>query len=57
MNKWVQKSIELATSHGYLDKLSKIYPINISVARDISFEEKEKIKNVLKKKDAKELIF
>jgi len=56
MNSWVKKSIELAHSHGYLDKLSKIYPINVSMARDISSEERERVKKALRERDLKQTV-
>ena len=56
MNKWIEKSIELANANGYLDKLSKIYPVNLELERDITQEEKNKIKEELKSKNRKGLI-
>jgi hypothetical protein len=54
MNKWVKKSIELAHSKGYLDKLFEIYPVEFGEPRMIpndikneiqkAFEEENKIK-------------
>ena len=48
MNKWVQQSINLANSQGYLDKLFSIYPIETGELRQISEETKETIKNAFK---------
>ncbi len=56
MNKWVEKSVKLANSYGYLDKLLKVYPVNLTMNREISEEEKDRIKKVLLKKNRKELI-
>ena len=56
MNKWVNKSIDLANSKGYLDNLNNIYPINLAMARNISLAEKERVKKAFKKKNCKELI-
>jgi len=56
MNKWVKKSIKLANSRGYLDKLTNVYPINLALARDISLAEGERIKKAFRKKNCKELI-
>lgn len=56
MNKWVNKSIKLAKSRGYLDKLMDIYPINLNLARAINSDKKKEIKKVFAKKNRKELI-
>lgn len=56
MNKWVFKSINLASSNGYLDKLTDIYPVNLSSIRNINPEEKEKISDLFNHKKTKELI-
>ena len=56
MNKWVKKSINLADSRGYLDKLAVIYPVNLTLARTIDSTEKERIKKLFNHKQAKELI-
>ncbi len=56
MNKWVEKSINLANSSGYLDKLADIYPVNLTLARTINPAEQEKIKDLFNRKRAKELI-
>ncbi len=46
MNKWIQKSIKLANSQGYLDKLFEIYPIETGTPRQIP----ETLKKEIKKK-------
>lgn len=56
MNKWVKKSIDLAKGHGYLDRLSEIYPINPEVGRNIKQHEIEMIKNAFKGKNKAKLI-
>ena len=56
MNKWVKKSIDLADGHGYLDKLSAIYPVAVNISRKLGVAEQKKIKEVFSKKDAKLLI-
>jgi len=56
MNKWVNKSIKLANSRGYLDKLMEIYSIDQVIPRKISLEEKKIIKKALKRGNKKELI-
>ncbi len=56
MNKWIQKSIELANSKGYLDKLFKIYTIELGNIRRIPDNIKNEIKKAFKAKDKIELI-
>jgi hypothetical protein len=56
MNKWVKGSIKLARSRGYLDNLMDIYPVNLTLTRDISALDKEKIKRAFKKRKTKDLI-
>lgn len=57
MNKWIQKSIQLANSGGYLDKLFKIYPIELGdIRRSIPDNIKSKIQNVFKSKNKADLI-
>ena len=56
MNKWVKKSIKLASGRGYLDKLSKVYPVSVNVARKLSVAEQKKIKTAFSKRDGKLLI-
>ncbi len=33
MNEWVRKSIEIANSKGYLDRLSKVYPVKFETEK------------------------
>lgn len=56
MNKWTQKSIELANSKGYLDKLFGIYPIGLSISREIPEEAKSSVKKAFKNKNKRDLI-
>lgn len=56
MNKWINKSIKLANSKGYLDKLMEVYPVNLTLVRNVSAVEKNKIKKAFSKKNNKELI-
>ncbi len=56
MNKWVEKSINLADSSGYLDKLAIIYPVNLTLARTIDPAEQGKIQDLFNRKQSKELI-
>jgi len=56
MNKWVAKSIKLANSSGYLDKLNEIYPVGGTFDRDIPEEKRKKIKRLVAKRDFKSLL-
>lgn len=56
MNKWVQKSFELAASRGYLDKLSDIYPVDTTVRREIDRKTEGDISRAFKNGSKKELI-
>jgi len=55
MNIWVKKSIEVANSEGYLDKLQEIYPIE-PVERKVSKEIFNTIEEVYKIKDPIRLV-
>ncbi|MBM3325980.1 MAG: hypothetical protein FJY65_03210 [Calditrichaeota bacterium] len=46
MNKWVEKSIELANSEGYLDKLHSIYPVRHESLRELDPKIKEELKKI-----------
>ena len=56
MNKWVEKSINLAKKSDYLDRLVKVYPINTNIISSSSNDYKI-IKDTFKKHDRKELLF
>ena len=56
MNKWIQKSIKLANSQGYLDRLFKIYPIETGDPRQIPETLKKEIQKAFKDKNKVELI-
>ncbi|UZE92935.1 MAG: restriction endonuclease [Candidatus Nealsonbacteria bacterium] len=56
MNKWVKKSINLANSRGYLDRLFEVYPIEMGAIRGLPKGTKAKVKNVLKTKNKLHLI-
>lgn len=56
MNKWVKKSIKLANSSDYLDKLLDIYPVNLNLTRIISSNKKKAIERSFREKDHKKLI-
>jgi len=46
MNKWVKKSIEIANSKGYLDKLQEIYTIVQESARQVDYKIKRDLKQI-----------
>ncbi|MEK7080265.1 MAG: hypothetical protein AAB925_00315 [Patescibacteria group bacterium] len=56
MNKWVEKSIDLAGSDGYLDKLMDIYPVDLALERNIDVVAKDNVIDLFNKKDTKKLI-
>lgn len=56
MNNWIQNSLKLASSRGYLDKLLNVYPVDTTIKRQISPKVKKTIINALKSNDKKELI-
>ncbi|RLC37807.1 hypothetical protein DRH29_00090 [candidate division Kazan bacterium] len=56
MNKWVKKSLDLAASPGYLDKLHDIYPVDISVVRQIGSQVEQSIKAAFKSRNKERLI-
>lgn len=56
MNKWVQQSIKLASSKGYLDNLFKVYPTDLGISRILSNDLLIKLKNDLNKKNKTDLI-
>ena len=56
MNEWIQKSIDLANSRGYLDKLFKIYPIELGGIRDVPDNIKSEIQRAFREKNKIDLI-
>jgi len=56
MNEWIKRSIELANSERYLDKLSKVYPVTPELERAIPNEIKLQIKKAFDAKDRPGLI-
>jgi hypothetical protein len=56
MNEWVRRSIELANGEGYLDKLSKVYPVTAELERAIPNEIKLQIKTAFDTRDRPGLI-
>lgn len=56
MNEWVEKSIEIANSAGYLDNLSKIYPASVLPRRPLGSIDRQEIKSLHERGDFKGLI-
>ncbi|MEK7077124.1 MAG: hypothetical protein AAB967_02735 [Patescibacteria group bacterium] len=56
MNQWVKKSIALANSHGYLDRLSEIYPVALSFEERLTAEEERVVRMAFQKGNKKNLI-
>lgn len=56
MNKWIKKSIEIANAPGYLDKLDKIYVMNVNPERPLAKDVERRIKQAFKEKNTQELI-
>lgn len=56
MNRWVAESFRLAASPGYLDKLSKVYPVDVSLSREIEPRDKAAITAAFKSGNRKKLI-
>ena len=56
MNDWIQKSINLVNSKGYLDKLFKIYPIELGNIRAIPDSIKNGVQRAFREKNKIDLI-
>ena len=56
MNKWIKKTIEIANSPGYLDRLYDVYPMDVGEKREISKDILKMIKTSLRKRDKLTLI-
>jgi len=56
MNKWIKKSIEIANAPGYLDKLSKIYVMNVNLERPLDDDIEKSIRKAFRERDTKNLI-
>lgn len=56
MNQWIKKSIALANSAGYLDKLSEVYEMQVNPERPLPPEIIPKVKEAFDAKNNKELI-
>ena len=51
MNEWIKKSIKIANSKGYLDRLHAIYPVSEETWREIPVETKRELEKVYRKGD------
>ena len=56
MNKWIKKSIEISNAPGYLDKLSKIYVMNVNPERPLDTAVEQSIQKAFKGRNTKNLI-
>lgn len=56
MNEWIKKSIDLANSKGYLDKIFEVYPVEIGDVRGVDKRLITKFKKAFKNKNKKDLI-
>lgn len=53
---WIEESLKIINSKGYLDRLREIYPINENSLRNIDAEQIKKIQNYYKQKNPVELV-
>jgi len=56
MNKWVKRSIQIANSPGYLDKLYEVYPVVQEAERRVTQEVKRELEESYKTRDNLTLI-
>ncbi|OHA46467.1 MAG: hypothetical protein A3A80_04265 [Candidatus Terrybacteria bacterium RIFCSPLOWO2_01_FULL_44_24] len=56
MNRWVQKSKNLAKNRGYLDNLNNIYPVQLTFSRPVSKKNETAIRQAFSQKNNKALI-
>ena len=56
MNEWVEKSIELANSTDYLDRLQEVYPVTIGLRRVLPEETKRSIKQAYDHRNSHQLV-
>lgn len=56
MNLWIQKSIEIANSKGYLDKLHNIYTMNVNPERPLPSDIEPLVRKAFREKNDKKLI-
>ncbi len=57
MNEWVKKSIEMANSPGYLDKLYEVYPVTYEHERTLSKEKISELRQLYEGKKDIELLY
>lgn len=51
MNEWARRSIKIANSPGYLDKLHEVYPVTIEAKRKLPSSVRRALKNAYEKQD------
>lgn len=56
MDEWIRKSIEIANSPGYLDRLHEVYPVTLEAKRKIPPELKGKLQVAYQERDESGLI-
>ena len=56
MNEWIRKSIEIAHSTDYLDKLHEVYPVSHEAQRDLPEENEKKLRQLCEAGDDLELL-
>ncbi|MEM4097866.1 MAG: hypothetical protein QXS81_04180 [Candidatus Micrarchaeaceae archaeon] len=56
LNKWIDATIKLVNSNGYLDKLLSVYPITMNKERELPEGAEDRIKELLKGENNVELI-
>lgn len=56
MNEWVRRSLELANSPGYLDKLADIYPARDLPVRPLDEDTKKRLRSLHEQRDLTELL-
>lgn len=56
MNEWIQRSIELANSPGYLDRLHEVYPVTWETTRELDPQIKKHLQDVYTHQDSPRLM-
>ncbi len=56
MNKWIKKSIEIANAPGYLDKLDRIYVMNVNPERPLENDVEKAIRRAFEERNTEVLI-
>lgn len=56
MNEWIKKSIALANSEAYLDKLHSVYPVSLAEEREIQKSVVDGLKKIFDARDNQKLI-